>query len=78
MVFEKVKNVIIEIMGIPENEILLESHLFDELDADSLDMSQIILELENGYKIEIDDDAFSNFETVKDIVDYIKNKNQFS
>ncbi|MBF8983703.1 acyl carrier protein [Lutibacter sp. B2] len=72
MVFEKVKNVIIEIMGIPENEILLESHLFDELDADSLDMSQIILELENEYKIDINDDDFSSFETVKDIVDYIQ------
>lgn len=73
MVFEKVKNVIMEIMGIPENEILLESHLFDELDADSLDMSQIILELENAYNLDINDDEFSSFETVKDIVDYINN-----
>jgi acyl carrier protein len=61
-------------MGIPEDEIFLESHLFNELDADSLDMAQIILALENAYKIDIKDEDVSDFETVKDIVKHIESK----
>lgn len=74
MVFEKVKKTIIDIMGIPEDEILLESHLYDELDADSLDLSQIILELENSYKIEIENEDIANFETVEDLVKHVEDK----
>jgi len=72
MVFEQVKNTIKDIMGIPEEEIVLESHLYDELDADSLDMSQIILALENYYKIDIFSDVIARFNTVEDIVTHIE------
>ncbi|WP_168198324.1 acyl carrier protein [Crassaminicella thermophila] len=74
MVFEKVKHTIMDILGIPKDEILLESHLYDELDADSLDLSQIILELENTYKIEIENEDIANFETVEDIVKHVESK----
>jgi acyl carrier protein len=74
MVFEKVKKSIIDIMGIPEDEILVKSHLYDDLDADSLDLSQIILELENSYKIEIENEDISDFETVEDIVKHVESK----
>lgn len=74
MIFDKVKDTIIDIMGIPEDEILLESHLYDELDADSLDMTQIILSLENEYKIDIENEDIINLKTVDDIVNYIKGK----
>ncbi len=72
MIFDKVKDAIMDIMGIPEDEILLESHLYNELDADSLDISQIILALENAYKIDIDNDDIAEFETVEDIVKHIE------
>lgn len=74
MVFEKIKAAIMDIMGIPEDEILLESHLYNKLDADSLDMSQIIIALENAYKIDIENDDMANFETVEDIVKHVEDK----
>lgn len=74
MVFDKIKAAIMDIMGIPEDEILLESHLYNELDADSLDMSQIIIALENAYKIDIENDDMANFETVEDIVKHVEDK----
>lgn len=74
MIFEKVKNTIADITGIPAEEILEESHLYNELDADSLDMSQIILALENDYKIEIPSEEIAKFKTVADIVKHILNK----
>ncbi|TCO72270.1 acyl carrier protein [Marinisporobacter balticus] len=74
MIFEKVKNIMMDIMGIPEDELLLQSHLYDELDADSLDLSQIIVELENAYQIEIENEDIANFEKVEDIVKHVENK----
>lgn len=74
MIFDKVKDTITDIMGIPEDEILLESHLYDELDADSLDMTQIILSLENEYKIDFENEDIINLKTVENIVNYIKGK----
>ncbi|WP_427339996.1 acyl carrier protein [Caloranaerobacter sp. DY30410] len=74
MVFESVKSVIIDVMGISEDEILLKSHLYDELDADSLDMSQIIIALENKFKINIENEEVAEFKTVEDIVKNIESK----
>lgn len=72
MIFESVKKTIEDITGIPEEEILLESHLYNELDVDSLDMSQIIIALENQYKITIDDAVIPDFKIVDDIVKNIE------
>ncbi|RKD27176.1 acyl carrier protein [Caminicella sporogenes DSM 14501] len=74
MIFENVKNLIIDVMGIPEDEILLKSHLYDELDADSLDISQIIIALENKFKINIENEEIAEFKTVEDIVRNIESK----
>jgi len=74
MIFDKVKETIIDIMDLPEDEILLESHLFDELDADSLDMAQIFLALEVNYDISSDDTDISDIKTVGNIVNYIQNE----
>lgn len=62
---------IFEITGIPTEEITSDSHLFDELDVDSLDMAQITLALENHYGIDLADDAVSNIATVQDLVELI-------
>ena len=75
MVFESIKRTIVDIMGIPEDEILLESNLYNDLDADSLDMSQIVIALENEYKIELENEEIAEFETVKDMADSIESKN---
>lgn len=62
---------IVEITGIPTDEITLDSHLFDELDVDSLDMAQITLALENHYGIDFTDEAVSDLKTVQDLIDMI-------
>lgn len=74
VIFEKLKGLINRIMDIPKDEILLESHLYDELDADSLDISQIILALENAYKIDIENDDIASFQVVEDIVKHVESK----
>lgn len=72
MVFHEVKKILIDVMGLLEDEVSLKSHLYDELDADSLDISQIVLALDNKYKIDIDEVAALNFKTVEDIVKYVE------
>ncbi|KDR96637.1 acyl carrier protein [Peptoclostridium litorale DSM 5388] len=72
MVFESIKRTIMDIMGIPEDEILQGCDIYNDLDADSLDMSQIIIALENEYKIEIENEEIAEFKTVKDIADSIE------
>ena len=74
MVFKSIKKTIMDIMGIPEDEILLTSNLYNDLDADSLDMSQIVIALENEYKIEIETEEIGEFETVQDIADSVEAK----
>ncbi|MCT4633483.1 MAG: acyl carrier protein [Firmicutes bacterium] len=72
MVLKEVKNIFNEIMGLSDEEITLESHIYDDLDADSLDMSQIFLGLENKYDISIDEE--DSIETINDLVAYIENR----
>ncbi len=73
MVFEKVRAIIAEELGIEEEEITLESDLADDLGADSLDAVELIMEIEQEFDVEIDDSAAQNIKTVKDIVDYLEN-----
>lgn len=72
MVFEKVVDVFVDIMGFEPEEIERSSKIFDELDADSLDISQIVLALENGYNIAIDNDFLKEMETVEDLVLHVE------
>ncbi len=72
MVFEKVRAIIAEELGIEEEEITLESDLSDDLGADSLDAVELIMEIEQEFDVEIDDSAAQNIKTVKDIVDYLE------
>lgn len=78
MVFHEVKKILIDVMGLPEDEVSLNSLLYDELDADSLDISQIVLALDNKYKIDIDQQDVLNFKTVEDIVKYVEGQIKYS
>ncbi len=71
MVFDKVKEIIAEQMGVEEDEISLETSFADDLDADSLDIFQIISELEDAFEIEFANEDAENIKTVGDAVDYI-------
>lgn len=72
MTFEKVKEILIEELGL-ENEVNLTDNLKDDLDADSLDLAEVVINLEEAFGIEIPEDDYPKFVTVKDIVDFIDN-----
>jgi len=72
MLFEEIKGVICEQMGIEEDEVKLET-TFEALGADSLDLFQIVIELEEKYNIQIED--VEGLKTIKDAVDYVEKIN---
>ena len=73
MAFEKVKKIIVEQLGVEEEEVAMESSFIDDLGADSLDIVELIMALEEEFDIEIPDSEAEKIATVGDAVDYIKN-----
>lgn len=72
MVFEKVKSIISEQLGVEEEEITMESSFIDDLGADSLDIVELIMALETEFDIEIPDEDAEKVTSVGDVVEYIK------
>lgn len=72
MVFEKVKDIIIEQLGVDEEEIKMEASFIDDLGADSLDIVELIMALEEEFELEIPDKEAEKIATVGDAVEYIK------
>lgn len=72
MVFEKVREIIAEQMSISEDEITLETTFTDDLGADSLDLFQIISDLEDSFGIEFQNEDAEKIKTVGDAVNYIE------
>lgn len=73
MVFEKVKKIIVEQLGVEEDEVTMESSFIDDLGADSLDIVELIMALEEEFDLEIPDSEAEKITTVGDAVEYIKN-----
>ncbi len=73
MVFEKVKKLIVEQLGVEEDDIAMESSFIDDLGADSLDIVELIMALEEEFGLEIRDNEAEKITTVGDAVEYIKN-----
>ena len=71
-IFEKVKGIIVEQLGTAEDNIALESSFIDDLGADSLDIVELIMALEEAFDIEIPDSDAEKVVTVNDVVEYIK------
>lgn len=73
MEFEKLQGIIAEVLNIDPDEVTLASTFVDDLGADSLDVFQIIMGIEEIFDIEIPNDAAEQIVTVGDAVDQIKN-----
>ena len=71
-VFDKVKEIIVEQLGVAENSVTEEASFIDDLGADSLDIVELIMALEEEFDIEIPDSDAEKVVTVSDVVDYIK------
>lgn len=73
MILEKIKKLISEQLDVDESEIELESSFQDDLEADSLDVVELVMAIEDEFDIEIPDEEAEKLQTVKDAVDYIQN-----
>ena len=71
-IFEKVKGVIVEHLGVAEGNITMKASFIDDLGADSLDIVELIMALEEEFDIEIPDSDAEKVVTVGDVVEYIK------
>ena len=71
-VFEKVKEIIVNQLGVTDTAVTLEASFIDDLGADSLDIVELVMALEEEFDIEIPDEDAEKAVTVGDVVDYIK------
>ena len=74
MIFEKVKALLCDNLGIDENDVTMEANLIDDLNIDSLDVVELIMAVEEEFGIEIPDEDVEKVTTVGNMVDYIASK----
>ena len=72
-IFEKIKSIIVEQLGVPEASVTEEASFIDDLGADSLDIVELVMALEEEFDMEIPDADAEKIVTVNDVVEYIKN-----
>ena len=72
MEFEKLKKIIVDVLNVDENQITMDTTFIDDLGADSLDVFQIIMGLEEEFDIEIPNEQAEKIVTVGDAVEQIK------
>lgn len=74
MVFEKICKILSDQLDVEESEISMETSIADDLGADSLDIVDILMSIEDEFNIEIPDDAIEKVKTVGDVVNYLEDK----
>jgi acyl carrier protein len=70
--FEKVKEIVVEQLGVEADEVQMTSTFVDDLGADSLDIVELIMAFEDKFSIEIPDEKAEKIKTVEDVVKYIE------
>jgi acyl carrier protein len=70
--YERMKKIVVEQLGVDEDEVKPEASFVDDLNADSLDLVELIMSLEEEFGAEISDEDAENIRTVQDAVDYIE------
>ena len=71
---EKMKEIIADQLSVSEDEVTLEASFKDDLDADSLDLFELVMALEEEYDVEIPSDDLAELNTVGDVINYLKDK----
>lgn len=72
-ILERVTKIIVDRLGVEESQVTLEARFKEDLGADSLDVVELVMELEDEFDMEISDEDAEKISTVGDAVDYIKN-----
>jgi acyl carrier protein len=75
---EKVKQIVVEQLGVDEGEVTPQASFVDDLGADSLDQVELVMAFEEGFDLEIPDEAAEKIRTVQDAVDYIEKHSKVS
>ncbi len=71
---EKVINIIVEQLDVTKEECVLDASFIDDLGADSLDIVELLMEMEEAFDIEIADEELEKIATIQDVVDFLKQK----
>ncbi|MBO8129437.1 MAG: acyl carrier protein [Peptococcaceae bacterium] len=71
-VFEKVKSIIVEQLGVEEDEVTKEASFVDDLGADSLDLVELVMAFEEAFNMQIPDEEAEKIRTVGDAIEYIQ------
>ena len=71
---EKMKEIIADQLGVSEDEVTLEASFKEDLDADSVDLFELFMALEEEYDVEIPSDDLAELNTVGDVINYLKDK----
>ena len=74
MIFEKLKSLIVDQMGVPDAAVSLDASFDEDLGADSLDSFELIMGLEEAFDIEIPEEDLVDMKTVGDVVNYLQRK----
>lgn len=72
MVFEKVRDILSEQLDVDEEKVTMEANITDDLGADSLDIVDLVMSLEEEFDVEVPDEEVENIKTVGDIVKFIE------
>ncbi|MFY9198076.1 MAG: acyl carrier protein [Acutalibacteraceae bacterium] len=72
MIFEKIKEIICEQLEVDEKKVTMESSLIDDLGADSLDLIDLVMSIEDEYDVEVPDDMIESIKTIGDVVKFIE------
>ena len=76
MVFEKFVEILADQLDVDKDTITLETKIAEDLNADSLDVVEMLMASEDEFNIEIPDEEIENFKTVNDVVEYIQNHSE--
>lgn len=72
MIFERIREILCEQLDLDDDRVALESDIINDFEADSLDVVDLIMSLEDEFGLEVPDEEVENFRTVGDIVRYIE------
>lgn len=70
--FEKIQNIIVEELGVDASEVTAEASFKDDLGADSLDLVELVMGLEDAFDASIPTEDLAKLSTVQDVMDYLK------